>query len=85
MVIGQITPIGFKHLGYKYFFVYMCTNLLNIVIAYFFFPETKNKSLEEIGLLFGDTNVRTAVAPREGVEKAQVNGLNGHMEDHSPV
>jgi len=58
VVIGQITPFGFKNLGYKYFFVYVCTNILNIFISYFFFPETKNKSLEEIGLLFGDTNVR---------------------------
>ncbi len=37
----------------------MCTNLSNCVICYLIFPETKNKTLEEIGLLFGDTNVRT--------------------------
>ncbi|ORX39548.1 general substrate transporter [Kockovaella imperatae] len=58
VVIGQITPIGFKHLKYKYFFVFVATNFLNIVIAYMYFPETKNRSLEEIGLLFGDENVR---------------------------
>lgn len=29
-----------------------------MVICYLLFPETKNKTLEEIGLLFGDTNVR---------------------------
>lgn len=38
--------------------VFVCTNLSNAVVSYFLFPETKNKTLEEIGLLFGDTNVR---------------------------
>ena len=82
MVIAQITPAGFKHLGYRYFFIYLCTNVLNIFVAYFFFPETKNKSLEEIGLLFGDTNVRTAVAPAHDAEKAHG---TAHADDHSPA
>lgn len=45
-------------LGWKYFMVFVCTNVSNAVVSYFLFPETKNKTLEEIGLLFGDTNVR---------------------------
>jgi hypothetical protein len=40
--------------------VFVVTNVTNAIISYFLFPETKNKTLEEIGLLFGDTNVRVA-------------------------
>lgn len=51
-------PPAVKTLGWKYFFVYVATNASNAVVSYFLFPETKHKTLEEIGLLFGDTNVR---------------------------
>ena len=90
VIIAQITPYGFQNIGYKYFIVYICTNLANIVICYLYFPETKNKSLEEIGLLFGDTNVRIpmildplgtkdpATVHEEGMDKGQ--GRPG-MED----
>jgi hypothetical protein len=40
--------------------VFVVTNVTNAIVSYFLFPETKNKTLEEIGLLFGDTNVRVA-------------------------
>ena len=42
--------------------MFIATNALNIVFVYLYFPETKHKSLEEIGRLFGDTNVRTYVS-----------------------
>jgi MFS family permease len=49
VIIGQITPYGFERLGWKYFFVYVATNASNAVVSYFLFPETKGKTLEEIG------------------------------------
>lgn len=52
------SPFPVQNLGWKYFFVYVATNASNAVVSYFLFPETKHKTLEEIGLLFGDTNVR---------------------------
>jgi len=59
VIIAQVTPYAFEAIGWKYFIVYVCTNMSNAVICYFLFPETKNKTLEEIGRLFGDENVRT--------------------------
>lgn len=52
VIIGQITPVGFEKLGWKYFFVYVATNASNAVVAYFLFPETKNLTLEQIGTSF---------------------------------
>lgn len=87
VIIGQITPYGFAKLGWKYFFVYVATNASNAVVSYFLFPETKGefyclfiecmtnvtgKTLEEIGLLFGDENVRV----RDGIMEDQ------YHEDH---
>lgn len=49
VIISQITPFGFDSLGWRFFFVFMACNLSNSVISYFLFPETKGKTLEEIG------------------------------------
>jgi hypothetical protein len=51
VIISQITPFGFDNLGWRFFFVFMACNLSNSVISYFLFPETKGKTLEEIGKL----------------------------------
>jgi hypothetical protein len=60
----------------------MACNLSNCVVSYFLFPETKNKTLEEIGLLFGDNNVR--VAPTDDAatltEKEERKGEHRHLE-----
>jgi hypothetical protein len=70
--------------------VFVVTNVTNAIVSYFLFPETKNKTLEEIGLLFGDTNVRVGpgserVGMHEGktedVEKADLSHqdeISGH-------
>ena len=69
VIIAQVTPYGFKHLGYKYFIVYVCTCVSNTIICFYLFPETKNKTLEEIGLLFGDTKVMIAPTEVPSVER----------------
>ena len=73
VIIAQVTPYAFADLKYKYFILFAATNCSNAVISYLLFPETKGKTLEEIGeygiwvgtrlilsgLLFGDTDTRS--------------------------
>ena len=54
IIFNQISPIAFAEVGYKYYSLFICTNLVGAVTVFFFFPETKGKSLEEIGQIFGD-------------------------------
>jgi MFS family permease len=80
VIIGQVTPYGFDKLGWKYFFVFVATNLSNAVVSFFLFPETKHKTLEEIGLLFGDTNVRTYHSPIAAESGVATGGLDDKVE-----
>lgn len=34
--------------------MFACLTLVSVVVIYFMYPETKNKSLEELAELFGD-------------------------------
>ncbi|KAI5286419.1 hypothetical protein KEM54_006802 [Ascosphaera aggregata] len=51
---AQVSPKGLGKLGWKYYFVFVAVNIcISLPCIYFFFPETKQKSLEDIDNLFG--------------------------------
>lgn len=54
ILFNQVSPIAFASVGWKYYSLFVCTNILGAVVVFFMFPETKGKSLEEIGAIFGD-------------------------------
>ncbi|KAK9367893.1 general substrate transporter [Lipomyces kononenkoae] len=54
IVFNQVSPIAFAQVGYKYYSLFICTNIVGAATVFFFFPETKGKSLEEIGQIFGE-------------------------------
>lgn len=39
VMIAQVTPIGLASLGWKYFMIFVVTNVAGAVTAYFLFPE----------------------------------------------
>ena len=52
-VVAQVTPPGAANLGTKYYIIYAVINFFIVPIVYFFFPETTNRSLEEMDNVFG--------------------------------
>ncbi|KAK9469578.1 MFS sugar:H+ symporter [Lipomyces arxii] len=47
-----VNPIGLQRLGYKFYIVYCVWLVIETVIIYFLYPETKGPSLEEIAAIF---------------------------------
>lgn len=47
-------PIALNSIEWKFYLVLIFPSAVYIVLLYFLFPETKNRTLEEIGVLFGD-------------------------------
>ncbi|OQD77091.1 hypothetical protein PENDEC_c003G01990 [Penicillium decumbens] len=47
-VIVEITPIGIQNIGWKFWIVWTVTNAAFLPILYFLYPETANRSLEDI-------------------------------------
>jgi sugar porter (SP) family MFS transporter len=53
-VIAEITPIAFVAITWRYYIVYAVIGISVVPLVYFLFPETKGKSLEEMGQLFSE-------------------------------
>lgn len=46
--------MAFVTIGYRYYIVYACIGVAVAPLVYFLFPETKGKSLEEMGRMFSE-------------------------------
>ncbi|ORX43172.1 general substrate transporter [Hesseltinella vesiculosa] len=57
-VVAEITPVLFEYAGYWTFLMYAILNALFLIPIYFWYPETKGKSLEEIEVMFADEDVQ---------------------------
>lgn len=53
---GYANPVAMEAISWKYYIVYICVLAVEVILVFFFFPETKGKTLEEVGFIFdGDT------------------------------
>jgi hypothetical protein len=63
-------PIGLEKQGYRYLFLYWSVLIVEVITIYFFYPETKGLSLEEIKMVFDGEDEQTmaamAVEPGKG-------------------
>ncbi|KAF4122878.1 transporter [Geosmithia morbida] len=65
--ITEAGPSAFANIKESYYYVFVGCSCFFLVIAYFYFPETKKKGLEEIAAAFGD-KVVTAKDTKTGME-----------------
>ncbi len=59
-MVVQITPIGIQNLQWKFYVIWLVFNWASIPILYLFYPETANRKLEDIDMMFHD-GLRTFV------------------------
>jgi MFS family permease len=55
IVILVAGPIALNNIGWKFFLVLICPTAVYIPVIFFFFPETRQRSLEDINAQFGET------------------------------
>jgi hypothetical protein len=53
-------PVALNDIGWKFYLVLICPSVVYIILMYFFFPETKGRTLEELGTIFGDDESHVA-------------------------
>jgi MFS family permease len=55
IIILVAGPIALNNIGWKFFLVLICPTAVYIPVIYFFSPETRQRSLEDINAQFGET------------------------------
>ena len=56
-----VNPIGLKNLGWKFYFVYIAVLVVECLVIYFYFVETKGLPLEEISRVIDGDDAAAAV------------------------
>jgi hypothetical protein len=49
---GYANPVAMEAISWRYYIVYICVLAVEVVLVFFFFPETKGKTLEEVAFIF---------------------------------
>lgn len=65
-----VNPVAFSALQWKYYFVYMGCLVLFFLLAYFLFPETKGRSLEEVSRIFDRKDQKEDGKEKDGEKKS---------------
>ncbi|KAH8655331.1 general substrate transporter [Xylariales sp. PMI_506] len=52
IVFLEVAPTAFDAISWKYYIVFICITTINFFVVWFWFPETRQKPLEEIDSLF---------------------------------
>ncbi|KAF4907651.1 Lactose permease [Colletotrichum viniferum] len=78
-----INPIALDALGWKYYAVYITINAILLVIQYFKFPETKDRTIEEIATIFDGSQATTVMYARDESMERDVRSVREEPEAKS--
>ncbi|KAM0244515.1 hypothetical protein ACHAP5_006196 [Fusarium lateritium] len=73
-----VNPVALTAIGWKYYIVYVALLVSYGFVIFFFYPETKGRTLEEIAVIFGDAPeglYSDELEPKQVMEKADVKHL----------
>lgn len=78
----EITPVSISSIGWGTYVYFSVFNFLFLPLIYFFYPETRNLSLEQIDRLFTGEKVRMHLKPGD-VESMEQTGEKDAEEENS--
>jgi hypothetical protein len=76
LVIVLMTPSAIANTGWKIYILFIIMSVLGFPFTYFFLPETKGKTLEEIDYLFASGDVKKRLE-----ERFELAAARGHAFD----
>ncbi|KAL2846898.1 sugar transporter [Aspergillus pseudoustus] len=65
LLFAQCSPIALGQIGFKYFYLFFAFNFISMFVFMFLYPETKQRTLEEIDALF-ERSDRSSATKEDG-------------------
>ncbi|KAI2606603.1 general substrate transporter [Hypoxylon sp. NC1633] len=53
-IVVEVTPIGIQKLGWRFYIIWTVTNAVFLPVIWLFYPETANRSLEDLDAFYRD-------------------------------
>ncbi|KAF0315081.1 hypothetical protein GQ607_017692 [Colletotrichum asianum] len=69
--LSQVSPTAFEALEWKFYFIFIATNVSAGLVYYSFLPETNQLSLEQIAAVFGDAAVDGSLGQKDIDDKVE--------------
>jgi hypothetical protein len=86
LVFAQFSPTALSAIGFRYFYVFFVFNLIALLCYWFFYPETKGRTLEQMDELFGDQLVPHALQdPEAALAMEKDHEKTSHVEANEKV
>jgi len=83
-MVVMLTLVSFSSIGYKTYIIFAVINAFICPFVYFFFPETGNRSPEEMDVIFRKTkNIFTAVSTAK--DEPQCMERTARVSDQDPI
>lgn len=82
-VVAMITPVLFQYITFWTYILFAFFNLLFVPMVYFWFPETKGLSLEQVDLLFANDEIKAeaqSIASEHDYSAQGKKQVNGDVE-----
>ncbi|KAL4917400.1 hypothetical protein BDW62DRAFT_218212 [Aspergillus aurantiobrunneus] len=73
-LIVMITPPAFQNLGYQTYIIFAVINAALIPCVFFFFPETKGRTLEELDVVFASANAEGISPVKQSLQMRSLEG-----------
>ncbi|KAK2597881.1 hypothetical protein N8I77_012636 [Diaporthe amygdali] len=78
VIAAFCNPIGLESIGWKYYIVFCCFLVFIAATVYFYFPETKGYTLEEIAVIFDGEDA--ALGGAHGGKQQDLSAKSVHLE-----
>ncbi|WYZ41087.1 hypothetical protein EsH8_IV_001428 [Colletotrichum jinshuiense] len=72
VILSFVNPIALEAIGWKYYILFCCITAASVVTNFFLLPETKGRSLEEIGELFDGREALAGAMTTAKLENGEV-------------
>lgn len=76
IIFLMAAPTAFANIGGYYYIVFIVVTSSIAVLMWFYFPETKGRSLEDIGQLFGDSIDPITLDGKGGIAASEVDAVS---------
>jgi H+/Cl- antiporter ClcA len=69
-----VNPIALGKIGWRYYFVFIAVLVAFWLTAYFFYPETRGHSLEQMAVIFDGEDAEVPAPVETAVRTASITG-----------